>query len=187
MHSWLLFKGIDPQQRRVRRSAAGRHAGGTGPAQGRGRIDLGADCLHSSSSRLPTAVVLPSAWPAYPDLSSAQPHVETASTRSSGRHAGRCCGPSTRPRRFIRQATAQRAQAILRRHPGGWIWALIDWIWPRYHYQLGLDQALAQLPGKPGALEHGEWPERTWLQMPNYLHFIDSQPFAGGAPAAPSR
>lgn len=84
-----------------------------------------------------------------------------------------------RAEQFIAQHPSQ-AQAILRKELAV-DQRFIDWIWPRYHYRLGLDQALITslenqarwaLSGRPAATP------------PNYLDFIDTRPLQQVAPGA---
>lgn len=169
MHSWLLLNGIDPQNVNF--------------------INLQPDAMPAALAQQqvvavsiwePTAfiilqqvtdsIVLPS-----PGLHTLTFHLlstrTTATTRNADMQA--LLRAIDQAETFIRQHP-QRAQNILR-DTLEVDKAFIDWIWPRYHYQLGLDQALLS------SLEsQARWSMENGLansaQIPNYLDFIHSQP-----------
>ncbi len=169
MHSWLLFKGIDPQS--VEFVDLQPDAMPAALAQHRvAAVSIWEPIAFTILQQVTDSRVLPSAG-----LHTLTFHLlsrrETASTRVLDMQA--LLRAIDQAESFIRQHP-QRAQAILR-DTLEVDWALIDWIWPRYHYQLGLDQALLS------SLEsQARWSMENGLanlaQMPNYLHFIDSQP-----------
>ncbi|MBB6342947.1 NitT/TauT family transport system substrate-binding protein [Pseudomonas fluvialis] len=169
MHSWLLLNGIDPQsvefvdmQPDAMPAALAQHKVAA--------VSIWEPTAFTILQQVTDSRVLPSAG-----LHTLTFHLlsrrETASTRVLDMQA--LLRAIDQAESFIRQHP-QRAQAILR-DTLEVDWAFIDWIWPRYHYQLGLDQALIS------SLEsQARWSMENGLanlaQMPNYLHFIDSQP-----------
>lgn len=169
MHSWLLLNGIDPQsvefvdlQPDAMPAALTQHKVAA--------VSIWEPTAFTILQQVTDSRVLPS-----PGLHTLTFHLlsrrDTASTRVHDMQA--LLRAIDQAESFIRQHP-QRAQAILR-DTLEVDWAFIDWIWPRYHYQLGLDQALIS------SLEsQARWSMENGLanlaQMPNYLHFIDSQP-----------
>ncbi len=169
MHIWLLRHGIDPQsvtfidlQPDAMPDALAKHQVEV--------VSIWEPAAFTIRQQVADSTVLPSSG-----LHTLTFHLisqrETAKTRAGDMQA--LLRAIDQAEAFIRQHP-QRAQIILRDSLEA-DWAFIDSIWPRYDYQLGLDQALIS------SLENqARWSIENGLtdlkQVPNYLHFIDSQP-----------
>lgn len=169
MHSWFLRNGIDPQSVRL--------------------LDIKPSTMVEALAQQKVAAV--SIWEPIAfnirqqvagstELSSSGMHTLTfhlltlrETSRSRAKDLQAMLRAIDQAESFIRQ-NPQRAQIILQDSLKV-DWAFIDWIWPRYHFQLGLDQALiSSLESQARwSMENGL---TTLEQVPNYLHFIDSQP-----------
>lgn len=169
MHSWLLLNGIDPQQ--VNFMDVQPEAMAEALKQRKVEaVSIWEPTTFALLKQVNGSVVLPSHG-----LHTLTFHListrSTATRRAADMQA--VLRAIDQAETFIRKQP-QTAQSILRSTLQA-DQAFIDWIWPRYHYQLGLDQALIS------SLEsQARWSMENGLsnlvEVPNYLNFVDSGP-----------